>query len=110
MNKLFYGDNLDILKRYIPEETVDLVYLDPPFNSNATYNVLFSQPMRTEAASAGFYDSPWGKHPKVQILTIEDLLSGKQIDMPPIRQVNQIYRRAQRHKADKGKQLGLLEE
>ena len=43
MNTLYYGDNLDILKRYIKDESVDLVYLDPPFNSNATYNVLFAQ-------------------------------------------------------------------
>lgn len=40
-NVLYYGDNLDILRRYIRDESVDLVYLDPPFNSNATYNVLF---------------------------------------------------------------------
>lgn len=68
-----------------------------------------TQPMRAEAASAGFYDSPWGKHPRVQILTIEELLDGKGIDMPPIRQVNQTYRRAPKHKGDEGKQLGLLE-
>ena len=43
MNKLYYGDNLDILQNYIRDESVDLIYLDPPFNSNATYNVLFSQ-------------------------------------------------------------------
>ena len=43
-----------------------------------------TQPMRKEAASAGFYQSPWGtSHPKVQILTIEELLDGKQVDMPP---------------------------
>jgi len=40
-NVLYYGDNLDILPRYIKDETVDLVYLDPPFNSNQEYNVLF---------------------------------------------------------------------
>ena len=39
MNQLYYGDNLDILRRYIKDESVDLIYLDPPFNSNATYNV-----------------------------------------------------------------------
>jgi site-specific DNA-methyltransferase (adenine-specific) len=39
--KLFYGDNLSILREHIADESVDLVYLDPPFNSNATYNVLF---------------------------------------------------------------------
>ncbi|KUK91588.1 MAG: DNA methyltransferase [Marinimicrobia bacterium 46_43] len=82
---------------------------------NAQIGVLLTlqeptQPMRSEAASAGFYDSPWGKHPRVQILTIEELLDGKQIDMPPIRQVNQTYRRAPKHKGDEGKQLGLLDD
>ena len=69
-----------------------------------------TQPMRSEAASAGFYDSPWGKHPRVQILTIEELLEGAQIDMPPIRQVNQTYRRAPRHLEDEGHQPSLLDE
>jgi len=40
-NTLFYGDNLDILRDYIEDESVDLVYLDPPFNPSAIYNVLF---------------------------------------------------------------------
>jgi DNA modification methylase len=40
---LFYGDNLDVLRRHIGDESVDLVYLDPPFNSNANYNVLFAE-------------------------------------------------------------------
>jgi hypothetical protein len=40
-------------------------------------------PMRKEAASAGFYASPWGKHPRIQILTVEDLLTGKTINRPP---------------------------
>ena len=41
-NTLFYGDNLDVLRQHIEDQSVDLIYLDPPFNSNATYNVLFS--------------------------------------------------------------------
>ena len=40
-NVLYYGDNLDILRRYIPDESVDLVYLDPPLNSDRAYNVIF---------------------------------------------------------------------
>jgi adenine specific DNA methylase Mod len=42
-NYLYYGDNLDILRRYVKDESVDLVYLDPPFNSAQTYNVLFAE-------------------------------------------------------------------
>jgi len=37
----YYGDNLDILRRYLPDASVDLIYLDPPFNSNRDYNVIF---------------------------------------------------------------------
>jgi DNA modification methylase len=53
-----------------------------------------TQPMRTEAASAGFYESHWGKHPRLQVLTVADLLAGKQVDMPPIRQVNRTFKQA----------------
>lgn len=42
-NVLYYGDNLEILRKYIPDESIDLIYLDPPFNSKATYNVLFKE-------------------------------------------------------------------
>jgi DNA modification methylase len=42
-NRLYYGDNLEILRRYIKDETVDLIYLDPPFNSDRSYNVLFEE-------------------------------------------------------------------
>lgn len=40
-NTLYYGNNLDILSRYIKDESIDLIYLDPPFKSDANYNVLF---------------------------------------------------------------------
>ena len=42
-NVLYYGDNLDILRRYPPEAATDLVYLDPPFNSNRDDNVIFRE-------------------------------------------------------------------
>ena len=51
MNTLYYGDNLEVLRRHIDDESVDLVYLDPPFNSNASYNVLFAERDGTQAAS-----------------------------------------------------------
>lgn len=43
-NALYYGDNLDVLRDSIATESVDLIYLDPPFNSQASYNVLFKGP------------------------------------------------------------------
>lgn len=147
-NTLFYGDNLDILREHIADESVDLIYLDPPFNSNRSYNVLFkneagtesesqitafedtwhwntkraivqvksgkvdsqlireligtvkqedavmgifvtlrppSSEMKLAAVTAGFYASPgWHQdYPKIQILTIEELLHGAQVKMPP---------------------------
>jgi site-specific DNA-methyltransferase (adenine-specific) len=51
VNALYYGDNLDILREYIPTESVDLVYLDPPFNSNRNYNVLFKDESGIESES-----------------------------------------------------------
>ncbi len=59
INTLFYGDNLDILREYVADESVDLVYLDPPFNSNATYNVLFKAPggEQSQAQIEAFEDS-----------------------------------------------------
>jgi hypothetical protein len=77
-NTLFYGDNLHILREYIEDESVDLVHLDLPFNSNATYNVL----LRREAAAAGLYKTEYGSYPKIQILTVEDLFNGERPHMP----------------------------
>ena len=60
MNTLYYGDNLDILRRHIPDETVDLIYLDPPFNSKATYNVLFGEQNGSQAAAQiKAFDDTW---------------------------------------------------
>ncbi|MGB9004937.1 MAG: site-specific DNA-methyltransferase, partial [Candidatus Aminicenantales bacterium] len=50
-NVLYYGDNLDILRRYIADESIDLVYLDPPFKSSQNYNVLFKEKNGSQAAS-----------------------------------------------------------
>jgi site-specific DNA-methyltransferase (adenine-specific) len=56
---LYYGDNLEVLRNDIKDETVDLIYLDPPFNSNATYNVLFKTPEgeRSHAQIEAFEDT-----------------------------------------------------
>lgn len=49
VNKLYFGDNLDVLREHIKDESVDLIYLDPPFNSEANYNVLFKTPTGGES-------------------------------------------------------------
>ena len=62
-NILYYGDNLDILREHIHDESIDLIYLDPPFNSKRTYNVLFreSSGAASEAQIEAFEDSwHWG--------------------------------------------------
>ena len=60
MNHLYYGDNLNVLRESIRDASVDLIYLDPPFNSNASYNVLFKGPAGAEsAAQIEAFDDTW---------------------------------------------------
>jgi site-specific DNA-methyltransferase (adenine-specific) len=64
MNALYFGDNLYILREHIADGSVDLVYLDPPFNSSATYNVLFKSPkgQSSHAQIEAFEDTwHWGE-------------------------------------------------
>jgi DNA modification methylase len=66
-NTLYYGDNLFILREHIPNESVDLIYLDPPFNSNRSYNLLFKDEFgaESEAQYKAFEDSwHWGFEPE----------------------------------------------
>jgi site-specific DNA-methyltransferase (adenine-specific) len=59
-NVLFCGDNLDVLRKEIDAESVDLIYLDPPFNSNASYSAIFATPAGGEpAARIAAFDDAW---------------------------------------------------
>ena len=59
-NRLYFGDNLDIMREHLADESVDLIYLDPPFNSNATYNVLFREKSGEDsAAQITAFDDTW---------------------------------------------------
>ena len=59
-NQLYFGDNLPVLREHVPDESVDLIYLDPPFNSNATYNVLFREASgEGSAAQIQAFDDTW---------------------------------------------------
>ncbi|MFH0765370.1 MAG: DNA methyltransferase, partial [Calditrichota bacterium] len=51
MNQLFYGDNLSIMREHLKDESVDLIYLDPPFNSRRAYNIIFKDQKGKQAAS-----------------------------------------------------------
>lgn len=60
MKQLYFGDNLTVLRESIPDESVDLVYLDPPFNSAAGYNLLFKTPQgETSNAQIEAFDDTW---------------------------------------------------
>jgi DNA modification methylase len=61
-NQLYYGDNLDVLRQYIPDASVDLIYLDPPFNSNRGYNVIFARRDKVQDANTAqiqAFDDTW---------------------------------------------------
>jgi 16S rRNA G966 N2-methylase RsmD len=51
LNTLYYGDNLDVLRRHVKDDSVDLIYLDPPFKSDRDYNVLFEERDGSRAAA-----------------------------------------------------------
>ena len=59
-NTLYYGDNLKVLRRYVPDNSIDLIYLDPPFNSKATYNILFKEPTgKPSTAQITAFEDTW---------------------------------------------------
>ena len=59
-NKLYYGDNLQVLREHVADESVDLIYLDPPFNSKRDYNLLFKTPKGFDSdASITAFDDSW---------------------------------------------------
>ena len=59
-NVIYYGDNLDILRRYLPDAAVDLVELDPPFNSNRDDNVIFrDESGKTGDAQLPAFEDTW---------------------------------------------------
>jgi len=76
MNTLYYGDNLDILRKYVADESVDLIYLDPPFNSKRAYNVIFQDKTgRDSAAQIQAFEDTWTWTPETQS-AFEEIMSG----------------------------------
>lgn len=76
-NHLYYGDNLTVLRDSIRDESVDLIYLDPPFNSNAGYNVLFRAPDGSgSAAQIEAFDDTWHWNDSAESAFADVLRSG----------------------------------
>ena len=59
MNKLYYGDNLDVMRKFIRDETVDLCYIDPPFNSKRNYNQIYNNIGTEDRAQAQAFTDTW---------------------------------------------------
>ncbi|MBF0593016.1 MAG: restriction endonuclease [Nitrospirae bacterium] len=75
-NKLYYGDNLYVLDKYIKDDSVDMIYLDPPFNSKADYSVLFKEPTgeASEAQVTAFEDTwHWNQETETAFQRIVDV-------------------------------------
>ena len=77
-NTLYYGDNLHVLRDHVRAESVDLIYLDPPFNSNANYNILFKSPEghNSDAQIEAFEDT-WHWNDTAEHAFDEVMRSGK---------------------------------
>ena len=101
-NKLYFGDNLNILRREVPDASVDLIYLDPPFNSNATYNVLFKEKSGEEsAAQITAFEDTWQWSVEAEAVYKEIVTSGPRVrrvdDARPVSDRWQFTRRGADH-------------
>jgi len=71
LQQLYFGDNLAVMREYIADHSVDLVYLDPPFNSNRDYNLLFKTPkgQQADAQIMAFEDTwHWDKQAEREVV------------------------------------------
>jgi len=91
MNKLYYGDNLEILRKYIDDESVDLIYLDPPFNSQRAYNVLFQDKTgKYSSAQIQAFEDTWTWSPETQA-AFDELMTGRKVS-PELKAMLQAFR------------------
>src|SRR3972149_1559033 len=81
-NLLYYGDNLDILRRYVKDESVDLISLDPPFKSDQNYNVLFQeQDGSRSAAQIRAFEDTWRWDQAAAAAFEEVVVAGGQVSL-----------------------------
>jgi site-specific DNA-methyltransferase (adenine-specific) len=105
-NKLYFGDNLKILRDYVEDVSVDLIYLDPPFNSSATYNVPFKKDVAQGPLSG---PAAFQVFPTAQIMALEDTWQwGRESEGVYKKLVTGWQKPAMRGVADMSPQLPLL--
>jgi len=89
VNKLFYGDNLDVLRRKVESGSVDLCYIDPPFNSKRNYFQIYNNQGGEDRAQAqAFVDTwEWGKEADdgIEWITLPEILRGDRLNLPMAR-------------------------
>jgi 16S rRNA G966 N2-methylase RsmD len=96
-NKLYFGDNLGILREHVATESVDLIYLNPPFNSSATYNVLFKEKSGEEsAAQITALEDTWQWSLESEAVYKEIAMSGPRklpdlVQWPPLGRIDPCY-------------------
>ncbi|MEN9848974.1 MAG: hypothetical protein RL368_1714 [Pseudomonadota bacterium] len=75
-NRIYYGDNLDVLRRYIKDETVDLCYIDPPFNSKRNYNQIYNNIGKEDTAQAFIDTWTWDDNANIGLAEIQSNYNG----------------------------------
>ncbi len=91
---LYFGDNLDVLREHVRDESVDLIYLDPPFNSAASYNVLFktTDGKKSQSQITAFEDT-WHWSESSEVAFDEVMRSGRTTVANVLRALRQCFRR-----------------
>ncbi|TRV09139.1 MAG: site-specific DNA-methyltransferase, partial [Microcystis wesenbergii Mw_QC_B_20070930_S4] len=77
VNKLYYGDNLEVLRKYIKDESIDLCYIDPPFNSKRNYNQIYNNLGKEDQAQAFVDTWTWDNHANEALEEIQSNYQGK---------------------------------
>ena len=94
-NQLYFGDNLEVLRKHIQVDSIDLIYLDPPFNSNATYNMLFKEPSgKQSAAQIAAFDDTWKWGPQAEEAFDEAVMAGPPNLAELLKALRQVLRRS----------------
>jgi site-specific DNA-methyltransferase (adenine-specific) len=94
-NQLYFGNNLEVLRRHIPVASVDLIYLDPPFNSNATYNMLFKEPSGDQSpAQIAAFDDTWKWGDQAEEAFDEAVMAGPPDLAELLKALRQVLRRS----------------